>query len=225
MDEHPILFNSEMILAERDGRKTCTRRNSKLHAINEIPNAIEFASQDLTDLRKWHFWVHERDNGRHGDPPDVETVKCPYGVAGDILWIRENHAIDDGKIIYQADFEVRRLQGERPYGRAFHLQDYKPERWRPSIHMPRWASRRSLLVKSIKVERLHDISDDDVKAEGVPHCESNGCYLTTKGDYAKSPQSAFKSLWESIHGEGAWKLNPWLWVVHFERIERSTDWK
>jgi len=80
--------------------------------------------------------------------------------------------------------------------------------WKPSIHMPRWASRINLEVVSVRVERLQNISEDDALAEGIT--------LVERGT---SPVDQFKKLWESINGPGSWEANPWVWVVEFKRIE------
>jgi hypothetical protein len=101
---------------------------------------------------------------------------------------------------------------------AFYRADTKaaPDdvRWRPSIHMPRWASRITLRITDIRVERLQDISEDDAKAEGVGY--KNPGYLPgTKGNWIGS----FAYLWNKINGPGAWEANPWVWVVAFERVK------
>jgi hypothetical protein len=90
----------------------------------------------------------------------------------------------------------------------------KEIRWRPSIHMPRWASRITLRITDIRVERLQDITEDDARAEGVGY--KNPGYLPgTKGNWIGS----FAYLWNKINGPGAWEANPWVWVVSFERVK------
>ena len=99
--------------------------------------------------------------------------------------------------------------------------------WRPSIHMPRWASRITLEITDIRVERLQEISEDDAKAEGVepwvigdgwreyglpPDVEAAGTHPL------RSARDSFASLWESINGPGSWKANPWVWVIEFRRV-------
>ncbi|EEQ5216149.1 hypothetical protein GOP30_005486, partial [Escherichia coli] len=95
--------------------------------------------------------------------------------------------------------------------------------WRPSIHMPRWASRILLEITNVRVERLNDISECDARAEGVPPAGSllpdhPGTFLTPKGDFAMA-KVAFQRLWESIYGEESWNANPWVWVIEFRRIQ------
>lgn len=142
-------------------------------------------------------------------------VKCTYGQPGDVLWVRETSLYDDDAGIYKyaADFsksDVEYLKGS----------------WKPSIHMPKEAARIWLEVVSVKVERLHDISEQDAIAEGIePVAEgwknyykaskfgTNFCWPT--------PYHSFQSLWETINGLESWELNPWVWVVEFKRIERQ----
>lgn len=95
--------------------------------------------------------------------------------------------------------------------------------WRPSIHMPRWASRILLEITNVRVERLNDISECDARDEGVSPAGSllpdhPGTFLTPKGDFAMA-KVAFQRLWESIYGEESWSANPWVWVIEFERIQ------
>ena len=90
------------------------------------------------------------------------------------------------------------------------------DRWRPSIHMPRWVSRINLEVVSVRVERLQDISEEDAKAEGVS-CTTCANVVDVKDGFP-SYRSAFGILWESINGVGSWDKNPWLWVVEFRMI-------
>lgn len=96
----------------------------------------------------------------------------------------------------------------------------KSMKWRPSIHMPRWASRITLDVVDVRVERLQDISEEDAKAEGceeiTPGFYRN--YLSTDGATFYSAAMSFQSLWESINGPDSWDANPWVWVVTFKKI-------
>jgi len=134
-----------------------------------------------------------RDRGvmafNDGEHPQM---RCPYGKPGDRLWVRETWCpdVEPYTFRYKAD-------GDEPL-----------ERWRPSIHIPRWASRITLEVVSVRVERLQNISEDDALAEGIT--------LVERGT---SPVDQFNKLWESINGPGSWEANPWVWVVEFKRIE------
>ena len=116
---------------------------------------------------------------------------CPYGQPGGRLWVRETFEDCESAlhscVLYRAD-------GGTP-----------GTKWTPSIHMPRWASRITLEITGVRVERLQDISEEDAISEGTPFpC---GGWV---GGYQK--------LWESIHGPGSWDLNPWVWVVEFKRV-------
>lgn len=137
---------------------------------------------------------------------------CRFGQPGDRLWGRETwdyhvHALDelnekDGPFVYRAD--------------PFSHQDRISSRWRSPIHMPRWASRITLDVVAVRVERLQEISEEGAMAEGVELGGPIG-HLPTylSGPYAYS----YAQRWESIHGPGSWDANPWLWVIEFKRIE------
>lgn len=153
-----------------------------------------------------------------------EVSKCPYEV-GDVLWVRETHrALVDcstGKFAkwdYKADMPDE-----------FHKQ--YPHKWKPSIFMPKEACRIFLKVKSIKVERLQDISEEDAIAEG---CSKYGPFGEFKGSihpnggsmrfraYSKASR-AFQCIWETINGFDSWKKNPFVFVYEFERIEKPLD--
>jgi hypothetical protein len=142
----------------------------------------------------WHL----DDAGRGG---------CPYGMPGDQMWVRETwaHPVPgcefQGGVSYRADHIDPRGDGPA-----------HPMKWRPSIHMPRWASRITLEITGVRVERLNAISHDDAIAEGV----SGGC-----GPGYSFACYEFKQLWLSIHGHGSWDANPWVWVVEFRRVEGS----
>lgn len=202
MKEHPILFSGPMVRAILDGRKTQTRR------IVKPQEAI------LTDDMARTFGVR---------PPKVENfpvVKSPFGGPGDRLWVRETHALRDCQphgypqcvISYEAD-QASMLAD---MGEADPLQrvEYEaPARWRPSIHMPRWASRITLEVTAVRVERLQTIKDFDAYQEGA---QSEAGTIT--GPYCMSYAQGFRTLWQSIYGPGAWAENPWVWVYSFRKV-------
>lgn len=128
---------------------------------------------------------------------------CPYGEPGDRLWVRETWA-KAGE------------QGDRVEYRA-DTADPKAGKWRPSIFMPSWASRITLEVESVRVERLQDISEADARAEGVTPAP-----FTKAGRAAHLVHvEAFESLWGSINGPDSWAANPWVWVVAFRRVPTS----
>lgn len=174
-------------------------------------------------------WHHPNDDrlGPHfwswGPDPTDEMVDyiqpnwalpCPYGKPGDRLWVRETWARceEDGQMMYRADvgscihadmWEQGRIEGVPRY------------RWRPSIFMPRWASRITLEVTGVRVERLQNISEADAVAESV----TADCPIGHIPAHAKAPHTyCYAQLWESINGAGSWDKNPWVWVVEFKRV-------
>lgn len=195
MSDRPILFSGPMVRALLAGTKTQTRRMVK----TPQPGFI----QQLTD-------------GRFETSPDggfdrgVGYIKCHYGQPGDRLWVRETWKEDlspccDGSCghqnaLYRADF------GEGPEWRGG---------WAPSIHMPRWASRITLEITGIRVERLQEISEPDAYKEGIRLDEWEG----NDGEAPSSSREAFEWLWNSINGPGSWEANPWCWVVSFKQVE------
>lgn len=207
--ERPILFSGEMVRAILDGRKTQTRR-----VVKPQPECRENAAIP------GHFGTFFK--GWNLDHPffTVGSILqyCPYGAPGDRLWAREAfsiypHPVLPDTVHYRAD-----------YGDTDKTFIYKP-----SIHMPRWASRILLEVTNVRIERLQSISEEDAVAEGI---ETIGMghyknYLhpcdDEKGGGWLTARASFYSLWESINGEGSWDANPWVWVVEFQRVEGSSD--
>ncbi|UYW75572.1 hypothetical protein OFY05_11420 [Pseudocitrobacter faecalis] len=120
----------------------------------------------------------------------------PHGKPGDRIWVRETFGDCGVRLVYRAD--------------TFDGARCKVNRWTPSIHMPRWASRILLEITDVRVERLNDISECDAKAEGAP----TECTLIGDKHYP-----GFRSLWKSIYGDDSWQANPWVWVIEFKRIE------
>lgn len=195
MTERPILFSAPMVRAILAGTKTQTRRAVK-------------------------GWPLEWLESAHFTPEYValpENYASPYGFAGDGLWVRETWARDDedGTLMYRADLGRDVCADAWEQGRLEGVPSY---RWRPSIHMPRQASRMTLEVTGVRVERLQDISEADAQAEGCAlEC------MTPTGDDSGSAihgPGGYRALWESINGPGSWAANPWVWVVEFRREQR-----
>lgn len=219
--EHPILFNGPMVRAILDGRKTQTRRVIK-------PQPIQWTGRT--------FVVPDDAPKAWQDHPGPITDLCPYGVPGDRLYVQEtwapsvepeNHEHAKRGCTYRADWS---LDDDR---------DFRDFKWKPSIHMPRWASRITLEVKRVWVERVQEISEEDAIAEGAePNwsgpldgwkpeehgyfsqcpCGQPSCECTNGHDTARE---WFQELWDSINtanGYG-WDANPWVWCVEFERVE------
>jgi hypothetical protein len=198
MTERPILFSAEMVRAILDGRKTQTRRMMKPQ-----PSTVD-------DAGRWY----RMQSG--GESLMNSAYPCPYGDTGDTLWVRETCAIvgsvDPGWVLYRAsgyEAECARHGFDRPY------PDEKLVRWRPSIHMPRWASRITLRITDIRVERLQDITEDDARAEGCDPAR----WIDETDVGMEGYREGFARLWNKINGPGAWGANPWVWVVSFEKVK------
>lgn len=202
--EQPILFSSPMVRAILEGRKTQTRRICKVY---QAPHGV----------RDDDGWPMRMD--AYGD---YHREPCLYGEPGDRLWVRETWALEDcgadGKrVIWQADRAAAWLLPGNVLGEIYYLpSDYSPGRWRPSIHMPRWAARLTLEVTEVCVQRLQEISEEDAKAEGVEASVDPG-----DGHYSVTARQQLEHLWDSINGERpgcSWEANPWVWCVSFQRV-------
>lgn len=216
--EHPIIFSAPMVAAILAGRKTMTRRLVK------PPVEGDFADLDDDGSYWWSgLAAHER--------------RCPYGKPGDHLWVRETFryyfdAPDLWDCIqYRQDMSKRKPDVDHmdnETGFAFEQRceclesgEGAETRWRSPIHMPRWASRITLEITEIRVQRLHDISESDAKAEGVEELPGGfyRAYHPMPGQVAcLLARISFGQLWASIHGTDSWHANPWVWVLTFRRL-------
>lgn len=216
MSERPILFSGPMVRAILDGRKTQTRRVVKPQPCNDPAKHHPIAPHD-NGKGGWN-WVLAATGHGLGDP-----FPCPYGAPGETLWVRETWAYYGGnEYLYQRDRSAvmyRATWDDDPRRPLRNLgEPLGHDRWRTSIHMPRWASRLSLLVKSVRVERLQEISDSDVFAEGLQSWVDDGNRKGGDGDV----RSTFAALWDSINAKShPWASNPWVWVVEFERVAQE----
>lgn len=199
MKERPILFSGPLVRAILAGTKTVTRRPIARPAWfpacgDAVFNRIQDGYED--GCPRHVFIVNDEPVG----------LVCPYGAPWDRLWCRETWAPSDQRhshvpILYRADGDD---------------QPCLDDRWRPSIHMPRWASRLTLDVVSVRAERLHDITEEDARAEGVdghpdPYVDSFGLDTPYRASFAQA--------WERIYGTGAWTSSPWVWRVEFRRAD------
>ncbi|EKS8533925.1 hypothetical protein AAIP97_003385 [Klebsiella pneumoniae] len=236
MKERGMIFNGEMVRAILDGRKTQTRRIMAPQPADDIERGI-FPNPEVIG------WKSSRRH-KHGS---TTAHFCHYGKPGDRIWVREtwgvvSHAFsDDGLMIDWVPDRPATAIHEMPFGNGYYSgyaiyaadgdftwgddDGYEDGRscWKPSIHMPRAASRILLEITDVRVERLNAISEEDATAEGVPPAGSllpdyPGTFLTPKGDFATA-KVAFQRLWESIYGAENWQANPWVWVIEFKRIE------
>lgn len=219
-DARPIIFSAPMIRALLDGQKTQTRRIAKLNHAGRVA----FGG------RNWHC----------DDPRAV--MACPYGQPGDLLWVREAwqyaNWTDDGlpfigyrasgvtmlREVFPESWTERLIEiwAELSKDDNFQIDHRAADRhWRPSIHMPRWASRLTLRITDVRVQRLQEISEDDARAEGAP-LELRLLDSVRLGATA-SHTGGFERLWESIHGPDSWAANPWVWALTFDVIRKNVD--
>lgn len=217
MKERPILFNGEMVRAILQGRKTQTRRiiQSPAKNMQKQGATVIRRNPDNDPWYKDHIWSMRTQSGMWGDYTHERFLQfCPHGQVGYRLWVRETWA--------EPHYWTNDIEAGSPLYRAQdHKRSIKPVRWRPSIHMPRWASRVTLEVTGVRVERLNDISEEDAISEGCQALE--GCkWRTFKEMHAGIPMhehtavDAFGALWENINGPGSWGANPWVWVIEFK---------
>lgn len=209
MEERPILFKDEMVRAILEGRKTQTRR------IVKSRNVLD----SLNDVGVWDGPAEQSE---------WELSRCPYGKVGDQLWVREAFAKVPHTCMWR-DLPTTRNGNWRVYYRAGF--DRSPVSWKPSIHMPRWASRITLEVKNVRVERLQAITEDDAIAEGIARLQdeigkNKFSVLIAKENRHRSAPTArevFIDIWESINGVSSWDANPWVWVIEFERLNDNQE--
>ena len=250
--EYPILFTGPMVRAILEGRKTQTRRIVKIHAGNRvIRNGYYIEMHDIGLM-----WKPVGGQPWEPFPKDRTGEYCPYGKVGDRLWVRETWRPDVNEndisgYLYKADDCFIEIENsEKAADQWLYLRKpeeqwpvMKPPVWRPSIHMPRVASRLLLEVVNVRVERLQDISEEDAIAEGVePYCGADyqkcfSCshrkkcqfdglyrdYTTEEDGFPANAKNSFKSLWDSINRDRGhrWDTNPWVWVVEFKRVEAN----
>ncbi len=194
MKERPIIFNSDEVRAILEGRKTMMRRVIKPQP-HEIAYRDCYVNEELA-----YFWRYGKEREDCPRPKD-----CPFGQPGDRLWVKETWRL--------------------PYGAPNRWVDYKADdardgfKWRSPVRMPRWASRITLEIINVHVERLQDISEEDAKAEGVAWVGLGrlGCKL---GD--GSYREGFSFTWDSIAKRSyGWDTNPWVWVIEFKQVEAT----
>ncbi|HIH9761299.1 TPA: hypothetical protein ACYU6X_002744 [Klebsiella pneumoniae] len=224
MKERGMIFNAEMVRAILDGRKTQTRRPIKWK---------QTRFTEIGEREDGGYWPWSEDAEHACD----FWHPCPFGAVGDRIWVRETWATlgnEDGCCV---DWEGKLCKGdERSAARIYrasceqrpgdyglwsipddaywkpHTKEHKFEgAWRPSIHMPRWASRILLEITNVRVERLQSITLGDI-------CKEVGCGLY---DFRPATYGfqVWEELWKSIYGAENWQANPWVWVISFERVE------
>lgn len=225
-----------MVRAILEGRKTQTRRIVK-------PNTWDPSSDLYSGEMKLYdapYPIGLKAYFRSVDTGVWHGFKCPYGRPGDQLWVREKFKTvcdDECNCIEYADGTIIHPQvPDHNTGFRFSWDcDNDNVRWRPSIHMPRWASRINLQITGIRVERVQYITEEDAIAEGISRTTKDGILFKygipdTDGlpgndnfgwpwqKWNTSPIGAYKKLWEQINGPGSWDKNPWVWVIEFKVI-------
>jgi hypothetical protein len=215
--EKPILFSAPMVKAILDGRKTQTRRIMKPQP--EYFEQYPHWRWTTPQLRKDGLGPFAIDSG---DRPGIFGKYIP----GETLWVRETWGprTEQGKPVesrhyvkYRADF----IDDSPPAdGMDWHTYE---DKWRPSIFMPRWASRITLEITDVRVERLQEITNADAEAEGVGGMRDMRFAVALGNLHTTGHRFNFRDLWESINGKGSWESNPWVWVVSFRNSKGAAD--
>ncbi|HBQ3200178.1 TPA: morphogenetic protein [Klebsiella variicola subsp. variicola] len=210
MKERGMIFNGEMVRAILDGRKTQTRRIMAPQPADDIERCI-FPNPEAIG---WKSSLRHK----HGS---TTAHFCHYGKPGDRIWVRETFQgplfdydlmdsyCKDPTPFEKPEFCVYKADGV-PAPEFYDADDELHCCWRPSIHMPRWASRILLEITNVRVERLKSISDGDAIREGCSTADMKS------GDCVAD---VFARLWASIYGSDSWNANPWVWVIEFKRVE------
>lgn len=237
MNIKPVIFNSEMIRALMEGRKTQTRRPIKPQPPKESTLHRYYGDESPRPALKNTFGWFMPAAGDLWPCNDDDRISCPFGKVGDLLYVRETWGVADKwihdcetnpprTIAYKADQEIRNF--DPPYIVDTEPWGWSHMKWRPSIHMPRWASRLTLRITDVRVERVQDITEDDAKAEGIINCSTDLCDSSTgyydyenQTCYVRFPSQSFSTLWNSIYNN--WDQNPWVWVIKFEVIKQNVD--
>ncbi len=208
MTERPIPFSAEMARAILKRRKTQTRRLMK----NPPPDERATGSCWFDDEGGAWVWLKGLPEGHaHGVP----LGQCRYGKPGDTLWVREAWRAWS----QYDDWPPSRLP---PGVDVQYIADAGApwsSRYRSPRYMPRWASRITLRITDIRVERLQDITQKDAIAEGAPESHSDIDRISRRFGYQDFSRSWFAQTWENINGPGAWEANPWVWAISFERVK------
>lgn len=221
--ERSVRFNRREVLATLAGNKTMMRRVVKPQPPSNIN---DLHGGELSRRAPYQLECYETGHvigyGFFSDEDGEKAYKFPYGNVGDRLWVCEAWGlIEDGMqspICYRADLSAQwrsdpKLESERRT-EGLDAEFVMPKKWRPSTHMPRWASRLILEITDVRVERLQDITPEDAVREGI---ESYAMDSRLTGYWT----TAFARLWDEINGPGSWELNPWVWVVSFRRVTES----
>jgi hypothetical protein len=195
--ERPIIFNTEMIKAILDGRKTTTRRPMKIQPPSE---GWELSFRDDKRHEEKLHWVLT-ENEYSIKEHDGRFFKPPYGYVGDKLWVRETWALSG---MNRVEYKASPADGK-------HFRSIS--KWKPSIHMPRWASRITLEITGVSIEQLHNIDNYCAVKEGM-----------IRHDFSTNTRNAFINAWDRIYKESyPWASNPWVWVIDFKVLIKGGE--
>ncbi len=208
MRERPILFSGEMVRSILDGRKTVTRR-----VIKRLAGFGPITDFQISTTKGYDFEFRNKRKLWNSVLRGRVVGACPYGQPGGRLWVRETWATDDP------------LDPQDALTVFFRATDHETcgQPWKPSIHMPRWASRITLEVTGVRVERVQGITQDQAIAEG---CSADGYWKMNEGlscggrtDRRPMAVQRFNRLWDSIAAPAfKWAVNPWVWVIEFKKL-------
>lgn len=220
MKERPIIFNADMVRAVLDGRKTQTRRIIQERHL-------------YSGGRTAGNWPVHMPEGEEGEKARLwAESNSPFGAVGNYMWVRESYRMPESLDRYSPQ-QVAEMAHESGYKKPWapvqlEADGVRTGKWngfntpplvtepgklRPSIHMPRWASRITLEITGLRVERLTALSDDCARNEGCP------AQLPDNPDDEHQARTWFRGLWSEIYGEESWQANPWVWVIEFKRVE------
>jgi hypothetical protein len=215
MKDRPIIFSADMVKAILEGRKTHTRRVMK---------------QQPYTLRVEGFGYPTKEGGFVSLRSEHCLNECPYGKPGDRLWVRETwtgtwhdtDGLENMHISYAADGSERFVIAPEDY--VLPKAATKAGGWVSPLFIKRFASRITLEITDVRVQRLQEISSEDCMAEGIIKLPASGRYVSGKGAQyfggaTSTAKSAFCDLWRAINGSGSWDANPWVWAITFRRIE------
>ncbi|HDY7487859.1 TPA: ASCH domain-containing protein [Vibrio vulnificus] len=221
----PMIFNTEMVKALLDGRKTVTRRPAKNLSFSERVGFI---------VGEWAYGLGWNFRETMNNCIRSKSAKCPAQI-GDLIYVRETFTTDpdvdhdswnDHELSYvewvgcemSSQFLPEALKANK---HCLYKADCKIDmKWTPSIHMPRWASRLTLKVTDVRIERVQDISEEEAIKEGINKHHQLPAFKSPIG-YHTSPAYAYEELWNSIYGN--WDENPYVWVIEFEVIHQNVD--
>lgn len=202
MKERPIIMQEDSVLGVLEGRKRQTRRVCKYRVTGPNPPG------DIYDMYDGGRWIGAFPNA---GKISSAALNCPYGKPGDRLWVKEAFAGNGDDLVYW------RAGSEYPTSLV--------TTWKSPIFMSRWASRITLEIQMVRVERVQAISQADAFAEGClgTECYRNPRFIGYVTDSGKLPEEEYRELWDSINGKRnggiyAWQKNPWVWVLEFNRV-------